>query len=550
VAADAEVIVVGLGVGGEFVAGRLAEAGRGVVGIESALVGGECPYWGCVPSKMIIRAANTLAEARRVGKLAGHASVQPDWPVVARRIREEATDDWDDTVAVQRFTGKGGRFVRGRAAVTGSRTVVAGGREFRASRGLVLATGTRPAVPPVDGLAGTPYWTNHGALEAMEAPASLTVAGGGAVGVELAQAFARFGTAVTIVEAADRLLPGEEPEAGELIGEVFRREGIRVLTRARLRRVSHDGRYFTVHLDGAGPVHSERLLVAAGRRADLTALGVAAAGIDDTGPFIAVDDHLRAADGVWSVGDVTGAGAFTHVAMYQARIAARDILGQAHEPASYRALPRVTFTDPEVGAVGLTEAQARGTDVSVRTAVSPIPSSSRGWIHGPGNDGFIKLIADTGAGTLIGATSAGPAGGEVLGALAVAVHARVPVAVLSQMIYAYPTFHRAIEDAITQLSLRRPDRITTRAVALPAKIVERGENCAGFCAGAVVRVDFDPADHPVGADGRIRRHRRQAGNLLHQPAARRGRLVADRLFITQPALTAPPATSGAAEIAR
>jgi pyruvate/2-oxoglutarate dehydrogenase complex dihydrolipoamide dehydrogenase (E3) component len=268
--------------------------------------------------------------------------------------------------------------------------------------------------------------------------------------VELAQAFARFGTAVTIVEAADRLLPGEEPEAGELIGEVLRREGIRVLTRTRPRRVSHDGRDFTVHLDGAGPVRSERLLVATGRRADLKALGVAAAGIDDTGPFIAVDDHLRAADGVWSVGDVTGAGAFTHVAMYQARIAARDILGQAHEPASYRALPRVTFTDPEVGAVGLTEAQARGRDVTVQTAVSPIPSSSRGWIHGPGNDGFIKLIAD--AGVLIGATSAGPAGGEVLGALAVAVHAQVPVTLLSQMIYAYPTFHRAIEDAITQLS--------------------------------------------------------------------------------------------------
>ena len=451
---DADVIVVGLGVGGEFVAGRLADAGLEVVGVESALVGGECPYWGCVPSKMIIRAANTLAEARRVGKLAGHATVEPDWSIVARRIREEATDDWDDTVAVERFTGKGGRFVRGRATVTGSRTVVVGGQEFRASRGLVLATGTQPAVPPVDGLAGTPYWTNQEALETKEAPASLTVAGGGATGVELAQAFARFGTAVTIVEAADRLLPAEDPEAGELIGEVLLREGIRVLTRTRLRRVSHDGRDFTVHLDGAGPVHSQRLLVATGRRADLKALGVAAAGIDDTQPFIAVDDHLRAAGGVWSVGDVTGAGAFTHVAMYQARIAASDILGQAHEPASYRALPRVTFTDPEVGAVGLTEAQARGRDVTVRTAVSPIPSSSRGWIHGPGNDGFIKLIADAGAGMLIGATSAGPAGGEVLGALAVAVHARVPVAMLSQMIYAYPTFHRAIEDAITQLSLR------------------------------------------------------------------------------------------------
>ena len=165
-----------------------------------------------------------------------------------------------------------------------------------------------------------------------------------------------------------------------------------------------------------------------------------------------MDDHLRAADGVWSVGDVTGEGAFTHVAMYQARIAASDILGEAHETADYRALPRVTFTDPQIGAVGLTEAQARAKGLMVRTAVSPIPSSARGWIHGPGNDGFIKLIADAEAGVLAGATSAGPAGGEVLGALAVAVHARVPVDVLGRMIYAYPTFHRAIEDAVARRS--------------------------------------------------------------------------------------------------
>jgi pyruvate/2-oxoglutarate dehydrogenase complex dihydrolipoamide dehydrogenase (E3) component len=168
-------------------------------------------------------------------------------------------------------------------------------------------------------------------------------------------------------------------------------------------------------------VRSERLLVAAGRRADLRALGVSAAGIDDTKPFINVDDHLRAAAAdVWSVGDVTGEGAFTHVAMYQARIAARDILGELHEPASYRALPRVTFTDPEIGTVGRTEAQAGEANLTVQTAVSPIPSSSRGWIHGPGNDGLIKLVADADAGVLLGATSAGPGGGEVLGALGLA----------------------------------------------------------------------------------------------------------------------------------
>jgi pyruvate/2-oxoglutarate dehydrogenase complex dihydrolipoamide dehydrogenase (E3) component len=219
-----------------------------------------------------------------------------------------------------------------------------------------------------------------------------------------------------------------------------------------IRRAGHDESGFTVHLEGTEPVRSERLLVAAGRRADLRALGVSAAGIDDTKPFINVDDHLRAAADVWSVGDVTGEGAFTHVAMYQARIAARDILGEPHEPASYRALPRVTFTDPEIGTVGRTEAQAREANLTVRTAVSPIPSSSRGWIHGSGNDGLIKLVADADAEVLLGATSAGPAGGEVLGALAVAVHAQVPVGVLAEMIYAYPTFHRAIEDAITRLS--------------------------------------------------------------------------------------------------
>ncbi|HEY2076270.1 MAG TPA: NAD(P)/FAD-dependent oxidoreductase [Streptosporangiaceae bacterium] len=448
---DADVIVVGLGPGGEYVAARLAEAGLDVVGIESALVGGECPYWGCVPSKMVIRAANALAEARRVGDLAGEADVRPDWSVVARRIRQEATDDWDDTVAVERFVAKGGRFVRGRATVTSNRTVIVGGQEVRASRALVLATGTQPAIPPIAGLADAPYWTNREALEAKEVPASLTVIGGGAVGTELAQAYARFGTEVTIIEASDRLLAAEEPEAGSLIGEVLRRDGIRVRAGARPVRTQYDGSGFTVHLDGTESVTSERLLVATGRFADLKGLGVSAAGIDENQRFITVDNHLRAGSGVWSVGDVTGAGAFTHVAIYQARIAASDILGEAHETADYRALPRVTFTDPEIGAVGLTEAQARAKGLMVRTAVSPVPSSARGWIHGPGNDGFIKLIADAAAGVLVGATSAGPAGGEVLSALTVAVHARVPVDALARMIYAYPTFHRAIEDAVALL---------------------------------------------------------------------------------------------------
>ena len=389
---DADVIVVGLGVGGEFVAGRLADAGLEVVGIESVLVGGECPYWGCVPSKMIIRAANTLAEARRAGKLAGHATVEPDWSIVARRIRDEATDNWDDAVAVARFTGKGGRFVRGRATVTGNRTVVAGGREFRASRGLVLATGTQQAVPPIDGLAGTPYWTNHETLEAKEAPASLTVAGGGAVGVELAQAFARFGTAVTIVEAADWLLPAEEPKLLRADRRGTCREGIRVLTRtADAAGQPADGRDFTVHLDGAGPVHSQRLLVATGRRADLEGSGRGRRG-HRRHPAVHCrgQSPARRRRRVWSVVAMSPAQGRSRTSRCIKRASQRQRHPRpgtrATKPATGRC-SRVTFTDPEVGAVGLTEAQARSRSVTVQTAVSSIPSSSRGWIHGPGNDG-------------------------------------------------------------------------------------------------------------------------------------------------------------------
>src|SRR5919106_6481765 len=187
-AQQVDVVVIGMGVGGEAVAGQLAEAGLAVVGIENKLVGGECPYWGCVPTKMMIRAANLIAETRRVDGMAGHAEVTPDWEPVAARIRDEATDNWNDQVAVDRFEGKGGRFVRGRGRLTGVGTVEVDGATYEARRGIVLATGTAPVIPRIDGLAGTPYWTNREAVEAKTLPASMLVLGGGAVGLELAQA--------------------------------------------------------------------------------------------------------------------------------------------------------------------------------------------------------------------------------------------------------------------------------------------------------------------------------------------------------------------------
>ncbi|RPF19935.1 dihydrolipoyl dehydrogenase family protein [Myceligenerans xiligouense] len=448
---QAEVVVVGLGVAGEAVGGALAKAGVDVVGIEDTLVGGECPYWGCIPSKMMVRAGNLLAEARRIPGMAGSATVTPDWAPVARRIREEATADWDDTIAVDRFTDAGGRFVRGHAEILGPDRVRVGDTEYTASRGLVLATGTEPVVPPIDGLAETPFWTNHGAIEAEELPASLIVLGGGAIGLEIGQVYARFGVKVTVVEAADRILPMDEPESSELIEDVLVREGLTVHTGSPVTRVTYDdGSGFAVTADGVpGDLHAEKLLVATGRRPRLAPETRSALGAPPRGDL--VDDRLRIADRVWAIGDAAGKGAFTHVATYHADIVVREILGEDGPAADHRALPRVTFTDPEVGVVGLTEAAAREAGLTVATGIQRASSTTRGWLHKAGNDGFVKLVADVDAGRLVGATAAGPHGGEVLGALSVAVHARVPITELESMIYAYPTFHRGIHEALKDL---------------------------------------------------------------------------------------------------
>lgn len=447
---ETDVIVLGMGPGGEYVASTLAQAGLHVTGVEPRLVGGECPYFGCVPSKMMIRAANVIAEARRVPALAGTSYVVPDWSKVASRIRTEATDDWDDKAAVERFTGKGGHFVRGAGTIIGPGRVAVGDEIYTARRGIVLNTGTDPAIPPIDGLARTPYWTNRDIVQAVAVPKSLIILGGGAIGSELAQVFARFGAEVTIVEAMRRLLPLEEPESGELIERVFTAEGIKVCVNAPAERVSHHDSHFTVQV-GQAALTAERLLVATGRRVDLAALGVRSIGLDEHAKVIATDEWMRAADGVWAVGDITGKGQFTHMSMYQADIAVRDILGTGGAAADYTAVPRVTFTDPEVGSVGMTEAQAREAGFDVRVGHAEVPSSARGWIHKSGNDGFIKIILDSERSVLLGATSAGPAGGEVLSALQVAVRAQVPLATLRNMPYAYPTFYRAIEEALKNL---------------------------------------------------------------------------------------------------
>ena len=446
----ADVVVVGMGPGGEDLAGKLAERGLDVVGIDHGLVGGECPYWGCIPSKMMIRAANLLAEARRIDGMAGTATVTPDWSVVAKRIREEATDDWDDRVAVERFEKKGGRFIRGTARFAGPGKLDVDGTQIEAPK-IVVNAGTVPVIPPISGLSDVHYWTNHHAIETKELPATLTILGGGPIGLELGQMFSRFGVDVTIVEAGPRILGPEEPESSALLADVFEREGIVVRTGAAPEKVSMDGADITLGLSDGTAVRGEKLLVAVGRRAPIKELNVSAIGIDESERFLNVDDRGRVTDGVWAIGDITGKGNFTHMSMYEANVAMHDILGDDGPVASYHAVPRVTFTDPEIGSVGMSEKSARDAGVDVRVGNYPVPKSTRGWIHKAGNEGYIKLIEDRARGVLVGATSAGPAGGEVLSMLTLAVHAAIPVEQLRSMIFAYPTFHRAIEAALDEL---------------------------------------------------------------------------------------------------
>jgi pyruvate/2-oxoglutarate dehydrogenase complex dihydrolipoamide dehydrogenase (E3) component len=446
---NVDVVVVGLGPGGEYAAQQLAEAGLSVVGVERALVGGECPFYGCIPSKIIIRAADALEESRRSERLGGKAEPAPDWSLVATRIAGEATSHWHDDSHVSSLEAAGVEIARGQGRLDGPGRVIVGDTTYVAARGVILNAGTEPAKLPIDGLEGTPYWTNREVMRLTELPDSLVVIGGGPIGAELAQAFSRFGVRVTVLEAGERILGPAEPEASAVVAEVFEREGIEVVTGAHISRVSHDGT-FHVEVDGR-TIDADRLLVAAGRRTNLSDLGLETVGLDPAARFVEVDDRLRAGERLWAIGDITGKGQFTHVSMYQGTRVVRDLLDQPGAEADYRALSWVTFTDPEVAGVGMTEKQARDAGLNVVTGLTRIPDSSRGWIHQEGNDGIVKVVADADRGILVGASVVSPAGGEVIGLLATAVHAEVPVATLKGMHFAYPTFHRAIESALADL---------------------------------------------------------------------------------------------------
>ena len=452
-ATSEDVICIGGGTVAEGVCNQLQGSGLRILVVERELVGGECPYWGCIPSKTLLRSAEVLAEAARARDLAA-SSVEwrTDFGTVSRRTHEMARN-LDDSGAEKALEKQGARVVRGAARLTGPRTVVVGDETFTAARGIVIGTGTDASIPDVPGLRHPDTWTNREAVLAEALPESLIVIGGGPIGAELGQGFARLGTQVTIVEVADRILAPEDPAASEILAAQFAKEGIAVRTGAQFASVEHHGGTVTVHLDGGTPITAERLLVAAGRRPRVEGLDLEGAGIrQDKRGFISVNPAtLEAAPGIWAGGDITGIGAFTHLAWYHGNVIGKRLLGRDAR-ADHRALPRVTFTDPEVAAVGTSAAAARDElGASCRVVKERVSNTARGAINGE-PDGFVQLVADTARGVLVGGTAVGPRSGEIISELALAIRAEVPLPVFADTMHPFPTFSRILDGLAAQLA--------------------------------------------------------------------------------------------------
>jgi dihydrolipoamide dehydrogenase len=442
-----DAVVIGSGPAGEVAISRLAEQGLRVALCERELIGGECAYWACIPSKTLLRPAEAQAEARRV---AGVSEPGTDWPQVAK-YRDFMIRDLDDTNQETGYRDQGVEVHRGEARINGPGRVEVAGTVLETDR-IVIATGSDARIPAIDGLEQTGYWTNREATTLKELPTSIVVLGGGPVGIELGQFFVRFGTKVTLAQSAERLIDREDPAVSALIADALREDGIELRTGAHATSARREDGERVLVLDDGTEARGQELLIATGRSPRVENLGLQSVGIEADPKGITVDERCRAADGVWAVGDVTGVMPFTHVGMYQARIASADIAGHPAR-ADYSAIPRVVLSDPEIAAVGLTEQQARAEHIDVATSrVELAEAIARPWTYQENPGGALGLLADRRRKVLIGAWAVAPLAGEWIHQAALAIKAQIPLEVLRDTVAQFPTFSEAHLKGVERLN--------------------------------------------------------------------------------------------------